>query len=135
MLRSTSLRLAVLYTLGFALSVVLLGALTLSSTRAALSEQFDTRIRSEAAALTQEFATEGLEGVVQAVRERDRTPGALDYGLIGPNGRSLAGRFSSVAAEPGWATIAAPQRDGETATVRVLTTVLPGGYRLLVGDD
>lgn len=135
MLRSTSLRLAVLYTLGFALSVVLLGALTLSSTRAALSEQFDTRIRSEAAALTQEFATEGLEGVVQAVRERDRTPGALDYGLIGPDGRSLAGRFSSVAAKPGWATIAAPQRDGEVEPVRVLTTALPGGYRLIVGDD
>ncbi|AZS21578.1 HAMP domain-containing sensor histidine kinase [Caulobacter sp. FWC26] len=135
MLRSTSLRLAVLYTLGFALSVVLLGALTLYSTRAALSEQFDARIRAEAAALTQEFATEGLDGVVQAVRERDRTPGALDYGLIGPDGRPLAGRFPSSAAKPGWATLAAPQRDGEVEPVRVLTTPLPGGYHLIVGDD
>ena len=134
MLRSTSLRLAVLYTLGFALSVVLLGALTLYSTRAALSDQFDARIQSESAALTQEFATEGLDGVVQAVRERDRTPGAFDYGLIGPDGRALAGRFSSAAA-PGWASLAAPQRDGEVEPIRILTTSLPGGYRLIVGDD
>jgi signal transduction histidine kinase len=135
MLRSTSLRLAVLYTLGFALSVVLLGVLTLYSTRAALSDQFDARIRSEASALAQEFATEGLDGVYRAVRERDRTPGAMDYGLIGPDGRSMAGRLSGAAAAPGWATIAAPQRDGDVEPVRVLTTVLPGGYRLMVGDD
>ena len=135
MLRSTSLRLAVLYTLGFALSVVLLGALTLFSTRAALSEQFDARIRSESAALTQELATEGLDGVIQAVRERDHTPGALDYGLIGPDGRILAGGFSETATQPGWTTIRARQRDGEDEPVRVLTTRLPGGYALLVGDD
>lgn len=135
MLRSTSLRLAVLYTLGFALSVVLLGALTLYSTRTALSEQFDSRIRSESAALTQEFATEGLDGVVQAVRERDRTPGALDYGLIGPDGRSLAGRFSKASDAAGWATIRARERDDEDEPMRVLTTNLPGGYQLIVGDD
>ena len=135
MLRSTSLRLAILYTLGFALSVVLLGALTLYSTRAALSEQFDSRIRAESAALTQEFATEGLDGVVQAVRERDRTPGALDYGLIGPDGRSLAGRFSKASDHSGWTTIHAPQRGEDDEPMRVLTTSLPGGYQLLVGDD
>lgn len=135
MLRSTSLRLAVFYTLGFALSVVLLGALTLYSTRAALSVQFDSRIQAEAAALTQEFKTEGLDGVLQAVRERDRTPGALDYGLIAPDGVPLAGRFSKTVSQAGWATIRAPQRDGEVEPLRALTTVLPGGYRLIIGDD
>ncbi|WP_297506582.1 HAMP domain-containing sensor histidine kinase [uncultured Caulobacter sp.] len=135
MFRSTSLRLAIVYTAGFALSVVLLGVLTLYSTRAALLEQFETRIRSEAAALKQEFATEGLQGGLDALRERDRTPGALDYGLIGPDGRALVGPFSGAVAAPGWATISATQTDGEVEPVRVLTTVLPGGYRLVVGDD
>ena len=61
MFRSTSLRLAALYTAAFALSVVALGVITLFTTRSALSEQFNTRIQSESVALTQEFHSEGLE--------------------------------------------------------------------------
>ncbi|MDB5456765.1 MAG: sensor histidine kinase [Caulobacter sp.] len=135
MFRSTSLRLAALYTAVFALSVVALGAITLFTTRAALSEQFDARIQAEAAALSQEFRTEGLDGVLQAVRERDRTPGALDYGLVGPDARQLAGRLTPSGAATGWSTIQAQQRDGETEPLRVLVVALPGGYRLVVGDD
>ena len=84
MFRSTSLRVAALYTAVFALSVVVLGIITLFSTRQALSEQFDARIRAEAAALVQEYRSEGLQGVVDAVHERDNTPGSLDFGLQGP---------------------------------------------------
>ncbi len=135
MFRSTSLRLAALYTAVFALSVVALGVITLLTTRGALSEQFNARIQSESVALTQEFHSEGLEGVVQAVRERDHTPGALDYGLIGPDTRPLAGRLAASGATPGWSKVQAVQRDGEVEPIRVLTVVLPGGYRLLVGDD
>jgi signal transduction histidine kinase len=135
MFRSTSLRLAALYTAAFALSVVALGVITLFTTRGALSEQFNTRIQSESVALTQEFYSEGLEGVVQAVRERDRTPGALDYGLIGPDTKPLAGRLAASGAAPGWSKVQAVQRDGEIEPIRVLAVVLPGGYRLLVGDD
>jgi len=135
MFRSTSLRLAVLYTTAFAISVVALGVITLLTTRAALSEQFNARIQSEAAALTQEFRTEGLDGVVQAVRERDRTPGALDYGLVGPDGHALAGRLAPSGAVIGWSTVQTAQRDGELEPIRVFTVALPDGYRLLVGDD
>lgn len=135
MFRSTSLRLAALYTAAFALSVVALGAITLLTTRGALSEQFNARIQSESSALTQEFYSEGLDGVVQAVRERDRTPGALDYGLMGPDAKPLAGRLSRSGAAPGWSTVQTTQRDGEVEPIRVLTVALPGGYRLLVGDD
>ena len=45
MFRSTSLRLAGLYTAVFALSVLVLGTVTFFSLRQALSEQFDARIR------------------------------------------------------------------------------------------
>ena len=135
MFRSTSLRLAALYTTAFAISVVALGVITLFTTRAALSEQFNARIQSEAAALTQEFRTEGLDGVVQAVRERDRTPGALDYGLVGSDGHALAGRLAPSGAVIGWSTVQTAQRDGELEPIRVFTVALPDGYRLLVGDD
>jgi signal transduction histidine kinase len=133
--RSTSLRLAALYTAAFAISVVILGGVTLISTRAALRQQFDARINAEALALAQEFRTEGLTGVVQAVQERDRTPGALDYGLIGPAGELVAGRLAAPAAPYGWSTLRLRQPHGETASIRVLTTALPQGYRLVVGDD
>lgn len=135
MFRSTSLRLAALYTTVFALAVVILGVITLFSTRAALTDQFDARIASEAAALAQEYRTEGLNGVVQAVRERDRTPGALDYGLKGPDGVAMVGRLAANAAPIGWSTVRARERGDERETIRVLTIALPQGYSLMVGDD
>ena len=73
MFRSTSLRLAALYTTAFAISVVMLGMLTLYTTRQELADQFDRRIRAESAALAQEYRSEGLTGVMEAVRERDLT--------------------------------------------------------------
>lgn len=135
MFRSTSLRLAALYTAAFALSVVALGVITLFATRGALSEQFNARIQSESVALTREFYTEGLDDLVQAVRERDRTLGALDYGLIGPDRKPLAGRLAASGATQGWSTVQTRQRDGEVEPIRVLAVALPDGYRLLVGDD
>ena len=134
MLRSTSLRLAAFYTAAFALSVVVLGAITLLTTRATLKEQFDARIGSEAAALAQEFRTEGLSGVAQAVAERDRTPGALDYGLDGPDGAPIAGRLAGSRAAPGWSTLRLSSARGRES-IRVLTTMLPDGYSLRIGDD
>jgi signal transduction histidine kinase len=133
--RSTSLRLAALYTAAFALSVIVLGAVTLMSTRASLEQQFNARIQAEAAALAQEFRTEGLTGVLQAVRERDQTPGALDYGLDAPDGRPLAGRLAGRRTSLGWSSLRAPTRSEEAESIRALTTGLPGGYRLVVGDD
>lgn len=134
MVRSTSLRLATLYTAAFAVAVLVLGAVTLFSTRHALADQFDRRIRAESAAMSLEYRSEGLFGVVEAVHERDRTPGSLDYGVQGPKGEALAGRLASAKTRLGWSVIriGPPGRD---EAIRVLTTSLPGGRRLLVGDD
>ncbi len=135
MFRSTSLRLAALYTAAFALSVVILGVITILTTRHALAGQVDARIGSESAALAQEYATEGLQGVVQAVGERDRTPGALDYGLVGPQGQMLAGRLARANAPLGWSAVNIPGHGGHREPIRILSVALPGGYHLLVGDD
>jgi signal transduction histidine kinase len=129
--RSFSLRLATLYTAAFALAVVVVGTITLLATRAALRQQFDARINAEAAGLAQEFRTEGLSSVVQAVGERDRSPGALDYGLQGPHGEPVAGKLAQAKAPLGWSTL---RKSGETESIRVLTTALPDGHRLVVGN-
>lgn len=135
MFRSTSLRLATLYTAAFAVSVVVLGIITLLTTRQALSQQFESRIRAEAAALVLEYRSEGLEGVIDAVHERDGTPGSLDFGLQGPKGEPLAGRLAATRATMGWSMQSHRDRRGNSEAVRVLTVGLPDGYKLLVGDD
>jgi len=133
--RSSSLRLAALYTAGFALSVVALGAISLITTEAALRRMFDDRIAAESASLIQEYRTEGREGVVQAVRERDRTPGALDYGLQGADGRAIAGRLAGARAPAGWSVLSMGAAREDAERTRVLAARLPNGERLLVGDD
>src|SRR5258708_31154660 len=135
MFRSESLRLAALYTAAFALSVILLGVITLFSTRQALLQQFEARIRAESAALVLEYRSEGLTGVIDAVHERDGTPGSLDFGLRGPGGQPLAGRLSATDAGMGWSLQHHKDRRGEDEAVRVLTVALPDGYKLLVGDE
>ena len=135
MFRSSSFRLAAFYALAFALAVAVLGAVTLTTTRAALARQFDARIAAESASLGREYRAEGMIGVVQAVRERDATPGALDFGLRTTRGVSVAGRLAGTRAPKGWSVLKESEA-GETAErTRILATDLPGGYRLLVGDD
>ncbi len=135
MFRSAGLRLAALYAAGFVAAVIMLGAVTVLTTRTALGRQFDTRIRSESAALTQEYRTEGLQGVAEAVAERDRTAGALDYGLEGPGGRVIGGRLAGSGAASGWSTLKIRQPGRGREKIRMLVTPLGGGYRLLVGGD
>lgn len=132
--RSFSLRLAALYAGAFALAVIVLGVVTLLATREALRRQFDARIGAEAAGLAQEFRTEGLSSVVQAVEERDRSPGALDYGLQGARGEPVAGKLAQARTPLGWSSLGKPQQNGEAESIRVLTTVLPDGHRLVVGN-
>ncbi|MBS0360282.1 MAG: hypothetical protein JSR98_02785, partial [Proteobacteria bacterium] len=130
MFRSTSLRLAGLYTTIFVLSVVVVGVVTLIATRQALSAQFDARIRAESGALVQEYRAEGLTGVIDAVHERDKTPGSLAFGLQGPQGQALAGQLAGERVALGWSLARPP---GARETLRLFTVTLPDGHRLLVG--
>jgi signal transduction histidine kinase len=135
MWRSTSARLAALYTAGFAAGVLLLGVTTFLTTRAALFGQFEQRIASEAAALAQEYRSEGLAGIEQAVRARDRTPGDLDYGLQGPGGAPMAGRLARAKAPAGWSIVRFADGGEPPENIRVYAIDLGAGHRVLVGDD
>jgi signal transduction histidine kinase len=76
-----------------------------------------------------------LAGVIQAVRERDRTPGSLDYGVLGPDGRRIAGRLVTASLPVGWSTLRVRESGEDADRIRVLTIGLTGGHRLLVGAD
>jgi len=132
--RSISLRLALIYTTAFAVAVAVLGVVMLIATHAALADQFRTRIQAESTALAQEYKIEGLNGVLQAVQERDRTPGALDYGLESPAGAPLAGHLAQAKAPLGWSNYSVRQGD-KTEVERLWAVALPDGHRLIVGDD
>ncbi len=132
MFRSTSLRLAGIYTTVFAVSVLVVGVITLLSTRQALTAQFDTRIQAESAALVLEYRSEGLQGVIEALHERDNTPGSLAFGLQGPRGEPLAGRLAKDRVPVGWSSLRL--RD-PPKTLRLLAVALPDGLKLVVGDD
>lgn len=133
--RSITFRLALTYTTAFAVAVALLGVVVMIGARATLREQFETRIRAESAALSQEYVTEGLDEVAHAVRERDRTPGALYFGLEAPDQTPIAGRLASARVPFGWSDHALRQAGEPPRKLHLLSVRLPDGHRLLVGDD
>ena len=89
MFSSTSLRLAAAYTAAFALAVAILGGLTIVGVRAALSQQFDARIRTESEAVKIDYVTGGLPGLMRELAERRNNPGELDFGVQTPTGEPL----------------------------------------------
>jgi signal transduction histidine kinase len=133
-LRGYTTRLAALYTALFAVSVIVLGVVTLFAMRSALDTQFEDRIRAESRALVLEYETEGLDGILDAIHERDRMPGELDYGLDGPKG-VRAGRLADEPSGPGWSVLKIKTPKGGTEDVKMLTANLANGLRLRVGDD
>ena len=136
MIRSYNLRLSAFFTAAFALSVVILGVVTLLNARAALNGQFNERIVSDSNAMLQRYKTEGLAGVRISIHEHDLTPGALDFGLQSPAGTAIAGNFSRVRAHLGWSTVGiAGHAATEEGPSRIYVTQLPNGYRLIVGDS
>lgn len=136
-LRTTSFRLAALYAGLFGASVIVLGAVVLVVVRGAMEADMRRRIEADAAVLQTEYAAGGLARLVASVRERSSTLRALDYAVIGPDGARLAGVLPSPGRRTGWITMQGPtpEPDGEFEPALVLVVSLPGGARLLVGDD
>ena len=134
MFGSTSLRLAAIYTLGFAVAVALLGLITMAATRHALADQFDTRMRTEMAAIEVDYREEGLKGLIGEIAERRGNPGELSFGVQTLAGKSLTGPLGGLHPTTGWSTARLPVGN-QVRTLRLLTHDLPGGYRLILGDD
>ena len=134
MFGSSSLRLAAIFTAGFAVAVALLGLVTLLATRAALTHQFDTRMRAEMAAVAADYTEGGLPGLLAEIDERRNNPGELIFGVQTAAGEPIKGPLAPLHPPIGWSTVRFPVH-GVVRPVRLLTQDLPGGRRLIVGDD
>jgi signal transduction histidine kinase len=144
LLRTHAFRLAALYFLVFAASV--LGVLFFVYWTSAnfVERQTEATLDAEITGLAEQYSQRGLSGLVQLVAARsagDRGDAML-YLVTDPDGRPLAGNIA------GW-PVGAPARSGWLSFTVEATAhghvaahpargsliVIPGGYRLLVGRD
>ncbi|MDX2223060.1 MAG: HAMP domain-containing sensor histidine kinase [Rhodospirillaceae bacterium] len=141
---SVSFRLALVYTLIFAVSVSGLFYLVFYQTSGFAERQVETAIRAEVAGLQDSYQRGGMSGLVIAINRRSDPSrrGQGIYLLIDQIGTPVAGNLeswpSNVAVEDEW--ISFPIRDltvgtGEIADVRALQFQTGEGFRLLVGRD
>ena len=142
LLRTASFRLAALYLALFTASALALGAFVYASVRREILTDFDERIIEETEALKSEFAGGGRERLAGIIEARGSGGAGFSYGLVGPDGRPIAGELrppSVGVATNSW--IEAQEAEGEEPpeakpeVIRSLVTPLGDGSFLLVGDE
>jgi signal transduction histidine kinase len=144
LVRTHAFRLAALYFVVFAASV--LGVLFFVYWTSAnfVERQTEATLDAEITGLAEQYAQRGLSGLVQIVAARsagDRGDAML-YLMTDRDGRPLAGNIAGwplgVPARPGWLSFTVEAKaDGHVAAhpARASLIIIPGGYRLLVGRD
>lgn len=144
LVRTHAFRLAALYFLVFAASV--LGVLLFVYWKSAnfIERQTEATLDAEITGLAEQYAQRGLSGLVQIVAARsagDRGD-AMVYLVTDPGGRPLAGNIAAWPADAPthstWLSFALERRVGarlESHPALGRLFIIPGGYRLLVGRD
>src|SRR5260370_30908836 len=145
-LRTTTFRLALVYAAVFSLSVILLFAFVYGTTSVLVDRQRQQAIIADINDLKDEFTSLGLPGLLDSVV--DRSPPARVgngvYLLVDPQFKPLAGNLAAWPRSPSsvgrWLNFpveARPFSDtGDLhAIAEALEGSLPGGYRLLVGQN
>ena len=142
LLRTASFRLAALYLALFTASALALGAFVYLSVRHEILTDFDDRIAEETDALKSAFVNDGREKLAAIIEARGSSGAGLAYGLIGGDGRPIAGglRVPPAGAGPGgWIEAQEAQGDeppeSRPEVIRARVTRLPDGSTLIVGDE
>jgi len=141
LLKSASFRITAAYVGLFVVSVSILAGLVYFSATSELERTIHLRIAVESDALRAEYTRGGVDQLLQAIaeRQRSRLVGGLDYALYEGNGKRLFGNLPAVRCAKGWVTFTGPpdgdEPEGELEKLGVLITPLPNGHCLLVGDD
>lgn len=142
--RTISFQLTALFCLIFAACLVALLFTTYLTTYAALRTQMQTDVRSQLNTLAEEANSDGVDTIIQDIKERTVSAKNSGFYFIGDSsGQKLAGNIDSVAPVDGWsegtvgeATMAkigkSPDEDHE---IWGQGMHLPGGYFLYVGED
>ncbi|HMD63236.1 MAG TPA: HAMP domain-containing sensor histidine kinase [Stellaceae bacterium] len=144
MVRTHAFRLAALYFLVFAASV--LGVLLFVYWTSAnfVERQTEATLDAEITGLAEQYAQRGLSGLIQIVAARsagDRGD-AMIYLVTDPDGKPLAGNIAAwpagVPTHSAWLSFALERTINgrlELHPARGRLFIIPGGYRLLVGRD
>ena len=143
LLRTSTFRLALIYMVLFAGSVLILLGFIYWSTVAYMSEQTDATIRAEITGLAEQYRQRGLSGLEKTISERvERDPdGSSVYLFATPNRQPLAGNLSpwpdATPAPDGWLDFEFqdPRAGGRVFQARARVFVLQDGLHLLVGRD
>ncbi|MDB5685840.1 MAG: hypothetical protein JWR77_429 [Rhizorhabdus sp.] len=121
----------------FALATLIIGVVAYEVTHEALEIQLDHRVAIETRALIDE-GDDGPTGVAAAIRRREaaRSTASLDYLLVDPSGRRVAGLLDAAGpTTPDYLEFLYYQRDGQRRIAQALTTRLPDSSRLVVAAD
>jgi hypothetical protein len=121
----------------FALGTLIIGVVAYEVTHEALEIQLDHRVAIETRALIDE-GDDGPTGVAMAIRRREaaRSTASLEYLLVDPVGRRVAGSLDATAPTvPGYLEFLHYRRDSEHRIAQALTTRLPDNSRLVVAAD
>ncbi len=139
-LRSSTFRLSVFYVILFFLSVGALLGFIYIQTIGTIDNQIELATKADAASLIQEYTSQGIAGLIDAVEDRvapDRAGDGL-YLLEDEESAPLAANVQTwPTAEPdarGWVSFTVDRDDGPHQA-RGLTYALKDGSRLLVGRD
>jgi signal transduction histidine kinase len=105
--------------------------------RGVVEQQARSRVELETHAVVVELQKGGLDRAADSIRSRAERPGALEYFLAAPDGRTLVGDIPVVPKEPGWHFVDQPslQPGVEGAHLLALTRHLADGSILVVGED
>ena len=142
-LRTSTFRLALIYMVLFAGSVLILLGFIYWSTVGYMSEQTDATIRAEITGLAEQYQQRGLSGLENTIAERmERDPnGSSVYLIASPSRQPLAGNLSPWPdVEPGpdgWLDFRFEdmRAGGRVFHARARAFVLQDGLQLLVGRD
>ncbi len=146
LLRTNAFRLAALYMVLFAASVLTLLVFIYFSTANFVERQTEETIGAEITGLLEQYGEHGLLGLIEAINSRtttERNEPTL-YLLADPRLRPIAGNLASwphtepMNARHGWVRFPVElTRGGTKATYDAMAsvTILNGDYRLLVGRD
>lgn len=134
---SAAYRIALVYSVAFALLMVLLGTVIYFAFHAALINQLDSGIVNEMAELTADYQHRGLVGLTDAIEQREEasTTNDLGYALFDKAGTKVAGRLDTPMPPVGAKDIifVDPREGPDPARARVRR--LDNGMTLVIAAD
>ena len=144
LVRTHAFRLAALYFLVFALSVLGILLLVYWTSANFVERQTEATLDAEITGLAEQYAQRGLSGLIQivAARSAGESGGAAVYLVTDPEGKPLVGNIAAwpggVPIRNGWLSFGLERNIGghlETRPALGRLLAIRGGYRLLVGRD